>query len=136
MSATLGRSPRSWAILLKNDVFTRIDVPGASETLPQGMNDRGQIVGAYADMSGTIHGFLLDEGVFTTIDHPDAAPRGAPDFGSAPPWNRGLGINNRGQIVGQYGDASGRIHAILLADGRLHHHRGPGRHQHERQRHQ
>ena len=103
---------------LKNDVFTRIDVPGASETLPQGMNDRGQIVGAYADMSGNIHGFLLDQSVFTTIDHPDAAPRGAPDFASgATLGTAAFGINNHGQIVGQYGDASGSIHAFLLADG-------------------
>jgi uncharacterized membrane protein len=88
--------------LRKNDVFTRIDVPGTSETLPQGMNDRGQIVGAYADMSGTMHGFLLDQSAFTTIDHPDAAPRGAPDFASgATLGTAAFGINNRGQIVGQ-----------------------------------
>jgi probable HAF family extracellular repeat protein len=81
--------------LLEDGVFTRIDVPGATETLPQGINDRGQIVGAYADAEGTIHGFLLDKGVLTTIDVPGALNTGAND------------INERGQIVGFFLDDAG-----------------------------
>ena len=54
----------------------------------------------------TGHGFLLDKGVFTTIDHPDAVGETA-----------ATGINNRGQIVGAYIDAEGTIHGFLLDDG-------------------
>ncbi len=49
------------------------------------------------------NGFLLDNGVFTTIDHPDAGPETA-----------AVGINNRGQIVGGYVDAGGIAHGFLL----------------------
>ena len=54
----------------------------------------------------TGHGFLLDKGVFTTIDHPDAVAETAT-----------TGINNRGQILGQYIDADGTEHGFLLDDG-------------------
>jgi probable HAF family extracellular repeat protein len=54
----------------------------------------------------TGHGFLLDKGVFTTIDHPDAVAESA-----------ALGINNRGQIVGGYVDADGTVRSFLLDDG-------------------
>jgi probable HAF family extracellular repeat protein len=104
-------------LLAKGD-FTTVQFPGALSTEPVGVNNRRQIVGTYVDSSNTAHGFLLDRSVFTTIDHPDAAPRGSPDFASgATLGTAAFGINNRGQIVGQYGDASGRIHAFLLADG-------------------
>src|SRR4051794_39418700 len=39
-------------------VFQTIDVPGASATAPQGINDAGQIVGFYRDSGGVGHGFL------------------------------------------------------------------------------
>jgi hypothetical protein len=37
--------------------FTTLDVPGASNTYPQGINNSGQIVGSYSDGAGQ-HGFL------------------------------------------------------------------------------
>ena len=37
--------------------FTTIDVPGATATIAFGINNRGQIVGLYADVSGALHGF-------------------------------------------------------------------------------
>jgi hypothetical protein len=43
-----------------------IDVPGATSTIVTGINDHGDVVGAY-DIR---HGFLLKDGVFTTIDVP------------------------------------------------------------------
>jgi probable HAF family extracellular repeat protein len=90
---------RTRAFVLENGAFTTIDAPDATATSAYKINDRRQ-------------------SVFTTIDHPDAALRGAPDFASgATLGTAAFGINNRGQIVGQYGDASGRIHAFLLADG-------------------
>jgi probable HAF family extracellular repeat protein len=54
---------------------------------------------------GTEHGFLLDQGTFTTIDPPGS------DFTQA------FDINARGQIVGDYRDASGTYHGFLLDKG-------------------
>jgi uncharacterized membrane protein len=84
--------------------FTTIDVPGATFTGAGTINNRGQIVGSYIDVSG-FHGFLLDKGTFTTIDVPGATSTEAG------------GINARGQIVGFYSEASGAEHGYLLDKG-------------------
>ena len=42
----------------KRGVFTTIDVPGAEQTGAVGINNRGQIVGAYIDAGGTDPVFL------------------------------------------------------------------------------
>jgi probable HAF family extracellular repeat protein len=47
---------------------SRIAVPGAVRTQPFGINNHGQIVGAYVDAESRSHGFLLQNGIFTTID--------------------------------------------------------------------
>jgi probable HAF family extracellular repeat protein len=41
------------------------------ETAAYGINNRGQIVGEYVDHELNLHGFLLSDGVFTTVDPPD-----------------------------------------------------------------
>ena len=38
--------------------WTTIDVPGAADTYVYGINDAGEIVGAYTDSSGNEHGFV------------------------------------------------------------------------------
>jgi hypothetical protein len=60
-----------------------------------GINDLGDIVGFYADASGFQHGYIDDEGVFTTFD-----PTGSTNTTIN-------GINNLGDIVGFYTDANG-----------------------------
>jgi uncharacterized membrane protein len=87
-------------------VFTTIDFPGAPRTLALAINNRDQIVGASIDAENTKHGFLLHQGKFTAIDHPDATSevRGG---GTAL-----FGLNDRGRIVGQYSDS--RCHGFLL----------------------
>ena len=62
------------------------------------------MVGVYGDASGTLHAFLLDQGVVTTIDVPGAVA-------TLP-----SGINNHGQIVGIYFDGV-RRHGFLLSNG-------------------
>jgi hypothetical protein len=108
------------SFLLDDGVFTPIDHPDAgAATIAFGLNDRGQIVGFYIDAEGAVHGFLLDkgpgfrraEGVFTTIDHPDAA------FAAAP-FTAASGIDNRGRIVGAYADPEGRGHGFVRDKGR------------------
>jgi uncharacterized membrane protein len=71
----------------------------AALTIPNGINASGQIVGSYWDGS-TNHGFLLDQGIYTTIDVPGAYSTSA------------YGINDSGQIVGSYSDAFG-THGFL-----------------------
>ena len=41
---------------------------GSTYTFANGINDSGQIVGEYYDAGGTQHGFLLDNGIYTTLD--------------------------------------------------------------------
>jgi uncharacterized membrane protein len=96
--------------------FTPIDAPAAPPppgqpelptTQPFGINDRGQIVGGYADAAGVFHGFLRDSsGNFTTIDAPGAVL-------TVP-----FAINNHGQIVGLFSDGV-RNRGFLLSNGRF-----------------
>jgi probable HAF family extracellular repeat protein len=87
------------------------DRPAASQTVANDINDRGQVVGCYADANGTYHGFRYDKGRFTRIDPPGGAD--VPRFGTTCP----LGINNRSQVVGQYVDAAGLLHGYLWEQG-------------------
>jgi uncharacterized membrane protein len=65
--------------------------PAMGGTYPHAINERGQIVGGVYDSQGGSHGFLLERGRFKLIGGPDAT------------YTRALDINNRGQIVGDYG---------------------------------
>lgn len=74
-----------------------------------GINERGDIVGAYCDSAmpclmvpSGMHGFLISGGNFTAIDIPGALGTAA------------FGINARGDIVGQYADSTGN-HGFLLS---------------------
>jgi uncharacterized membrane protein len=95
--------------LLNQGSYTTLDVPGATFTVARGINDSGQIVGVYGDDPADIyyddagpgyHGFLPDNGNYTTLDVPGSA------------GTRAYGINASGQIVGAYLDGGGR-HGFL-----------------------
>jgi hypothetical protein len=91
-------------------IFTPIDFPGATETIALDINDVGEIVGRYNDAAGTIHGFLLSAGNFTSIDypHPDVV------------FTVAAGINPRGDSVGQYqlqGQGANERHGFLSHGG-------------------
>jgi uncharacterized membrane protein len=97
----------------------RVDYPGPPRTKNEavGVNDRGQIVGAYGrygdNTTGETHGYVRDRGRFISIDVPGAVATGL------------YKNNNRGQIVGVYSNESrDRIgtadaHGFLLDDGEL-----------------
>src|SRR5262249_43428627 len=85
--------------------FAQIDVPGASLTIANSINERGDIVGPYFDGDGNGHGFLLSNGAFTTIDVPGAI------------FTIATGINIQRQIVGLYFDSTGNGHGYLLSNG-------------------
>jgi probable HAF family extracellular repeat protein len=97
--------------------FLTIDVPfpEARLTAPSGINNIGQIVGFYFDNNvtesfpnGQAHGFLYDNGSFTSFDFPDAVATLPVD------------LNDNGQIVGIFAannDSIGR--SFLLDAGRF-----------------
>jgi uncharacterized membrane protein len=80
----------------------RFDIPGASITLPSGINNHGTIAGEYVDADdvpepggaappGSVHGFIRDRhGAITTFEVPSWRLHSVAD------------ISNRGQIVGYY----------------------------------
>ena len=89
-----------------------IDPPAAVTTSAYAINNRGQVVGVYADdlTPGKTHGFLLDDGDYTIIDAP-GVPATVPS-----------GINNRGQISGftlspTDADPVAGARGFLLAEG-------------------
>jgi pimeloyl-ACP methyl ester carboxylesterase len=86
--------------LLTAGSFAKIDFPGAVQTVADGINDAGQIVGS----SGS-HGFLFSAGSFSTIDFPGSASTVA------------AGINNGGVVTGYWFDSSNRKHGFVLAKG-------------------
>ncbi|HXY50174.1 MAG TPA: hypothetical protein VEI01_12040 [Terriglobales bacterium] len=84
--------------------FARVDVPGATSTIVNTINARGDIVGNFTDVDGTGHGFLLRQGVFSVIDFPGAS------------FTAARSINARGDIAGRFSDANGNQHGYVLRD--------------------
>jgi probable HAF family extracellular repeat protein len=76
--------------------YQELRVPGWTEIAPSAINERGDIVGAYADEQGHVHGFLYRNGEFVTIHVPGSSTTTAVD------------INMDGTIVGNF-DSHGYI---------------------------
>ncbi len=89
-----GQVNHGW--LLNGGVFLQLDYPNSTFTQALGLNNHGQVVGAYMDASGLTHGFLytISSGQYANIDDPNGV--GATIVN---------GINDRGAIVGFYGNA-------------------------------
>ena len=89
---------------IKNDNnWTRLNVPGAVETLPRDV-DGGGIVGHFRETTnsfGSTRSFLFNEGSLTYLDAPTAESTYA--------W----GIDGE-TIVGSYNDSSGASHGFIL----------------------
>jgi probable HAF family extracellular repeat protein len=80
--------------------FSIIDVPGAYYTQALGISTSGDIVGAAAFRGiGGYSGFFLSHGIFTILNNPAATSAGSP-------VTTATAINNQGQIVGYFTDAS------------------------------
>ncbi|MGO9079244.1 MAG: hypothetical protein ACLQDY_09415 [Streptosporangiaceae bacterium] len=86
--------------------LTKLAVPGAAMTQPFGLNDLGEVVGAYTVGSGSnavMHGFTWRHGHgFTTVDDPNGP--GATVIN---------GVNDRGDLVGFYTDGAGNTDGML-----------------------
>lgn len=79
---------------------TPIAVPGALQTVPNGINDSGDVVGYFFDQSSTVHAFVAEHGRFSPIDIQGAA------------FTIPSAINDLGQIAG-YFVAGGRPHGFI-----------------------
>ena len=79
--------------LKQGETYTAIDVPGATDTFPLGINNSGTVVGQFANLSGMPEGFFrTSDGVFTVVDFPGAL---GTEIGN---------INDRGDICGYWVD--------------------------------
>jgi len=90
--------------------FKILDYPGAGApcTAPRWINERGDIVGGYANSLSEcyafqLHGFLLVDGQYTAIDFPGSV------------YTQVLAVNDDGQLVGQFTDNSGKVHGFVAA---------------------
>jgi hypothetical protein len=91
-------------------VITTFDYPGAgNNTLPQKINERGDIVGEFIDSSGVVRGFVrFKNGSFSA---PIVDPNDTVGF------TEGRGINNSGTVDGDYVGSDGFVHSFFLSGG-------------------
>jgi uncharacterized membrane protein len=101
----------------RNEKTTTIAIPGAAETSPYAIDNRGRIAGSYLDAGatpdpdgsvppGTLHGFVWANGRVTRLDVPGSLLTIA------------LDVDDRGRVTGGYVDPTGRQHGFLYAKGR------------------
>jgi uncharacterized membrane protein len=109
-----GGDSRYHVYVLSNGSYTSVpDVPGAVQVAPGsfseagGVDNFGNIVSSFGSSepcdlgsAGNVHGFVLSGATYTAVDFPGANVTLA------------FGINDSGQVVGPYKDASG-IHGYL-----------------------
>jgi hypothetical protein len=91
-------------------VITTFDYPGdGNNTLPQKINERGDIVGEFIDSAGATRGFVrFSDGTFSD---PIVDPNDTVGF------TEGRGINNAGTVDGDYVASDGFVHSFLLSGG-------------------
>jgi len=92
------------------EVITTFDYPGTgNNTLPQKINERGDVVGVFVDSNGVTSGFVrFSDGSFSApiVDPNDT-------FG----FTEGRGINNSRTVVGDYAASDGNLHGFFLSGG-------------------
>lgn len=137
----LATDSRVRGFLLTGGVYTSIDVPGSirtnaigvAELRPRAKEDadghdgrradkqrRLAVVGRYDTpdpanpATGLTHGYVLRDGAFTTIDHPEAMQTGAAGAINTV----AAGVNSSGHVVGRYRSrVDNQLHGFKLADG-------------------
>jgi hypothetical protein len=91
---------RLYGFLTRRGKDLTLIVPGSTLTEAIGLNDFNQVVGDYTDEQGLFHGFVYDQGVYTSVDFPNL-----PEPDSAL-----TGINNLGEMVGCHSFCSKGFH--------------------------
>ena len=90
--------------------FTSIDCPRANKTGVIGINNHGDMVGAYRLPGGVVHAMVIKKGKCTPL-----APTTI--LGKNP--SNAFKINDRGDVVGMFTDDSGYHHGFLVRKGVL-----------------
>src|SRR4026208_20435 len=93
------------------EVITTFDYPGTgNNTLPQKINERGDVVGVFVDSNGVTRGFVrFSDGSFSA---PIVDPNDIVGF------TEGRGINNSRTVVGDYLASDGvNLHGFFLSGG-------------------
>jgi hypothetical protein len=92
------------------EVITTFDYPGTgNSTLPQKINERGDVVGIYLGSGFFSRGFVrFSDGSFSA---PIVEPNDTVGF------TEGRGINNSGTVCGNYFGSDGNIHGFFLSGG-------------------
>ena len=100
------QAPNSGSI----EVITTFDYPGTgNSTLPQKINERGDVVGVFVDSNGVTRAFVrFSDGSFSP---PIVAPNDTAGF------TEGRGINNSGTVNGDYVGSDGNLHGFVLSSG-------------------
>jgi uncharacterized membrane protein len=100
------QAPNSGSI----EVITTFDYPGTGNlTLPQKINERGDIVGEFIDSNGVTRGFVrFSDGSFSA---PIVDPNDTVGF------TEGRGINNSRTVAGDYVGSDGFLHSFFLSNG-------------------
>jgi len=89
------------------EVITTFDYPGAgNSTLPQKINEIGDIVGEFIDSAGVTRGFTRF--VNGSFSQPIVNPNDTVGF------TEGRGINNFRKVVGDYAASDGTLHSFFL----------------------
>ena len=98
------QAPNAFSI----EVITTFDYPGTgNSTLPQKINEKGDIVGEFIDSNGVARGFVrFSNGSFSA---PIVDPNDTVGF------TEGRGINNPGTVCGDYATSDGNIGGYLLS---------------------
>ena len=92
------------------EVITTFDYPGTgNQTLPQKINERGDVIGEYVDSSGVARGFVrFSDGSFSD---PIVDPNDNVGF------TEGRGINNSRTLAGDYAISDGTLHSFFVSGG-------------------
>src|SRR6476646_9732055 len=100
-------------------VITTFDYPGTgNSTLPQKINERGDVVGEFVDSSGVARGFVrFSNGSFSD---PIVDPNDTVGF------TEGRGINNSRTVAGDTFISDGTVHSFFLSGGTLTEYAVPG----------
>ena len=92
------------------EVLETFDYPGTgNQTLPQKINEKGDVVGVFLDSTGVSRGFVrFSDGSFSA---PIVDPNDTVGF------TEGRGINNAGTVAGDYVISDGTVHSFFLSGG-------------------
>jgi uncharacterized membrane protein len=92
------------------EVITTFDYPGAGNaTLPQKINERGDVVGEFIDSAGVTRGFVrFSDGSYSD---PIVDPNDTVGF------TEGRGINNSRTVAGDYVISDGTVHSFFWSGG-------------------